>query len=121
MKVVLAQLNYHIGNFAENLTKIAYEVKKAEGQNADLIVFSELAVTGYPPQDLLEFGNFIEESSKAIQQLASISNHIGILIGAPTLNPESHWQKTIQFRLFSFRWMGTAGISQNPPADLRYF
>jgi len=87
MKVVLAQLNYHIGNFAENLSRIAYEVKKAEGRNADLIVFSELAITGYPPQDLLEFSNFIEESSKAIQQLASISNHIGILIGAPTLNP----------------------------------
>jgi NAD+ synthase (glutamine-hydrolysing) len=102
MKVVLAQLNYHIGNFAENLTKIAFEVKKAEGQNADLIVFSELAVTGYPPQDLLEFGHFIEESSKAIQQLASISNHIGILIGAPTLNPGPTGKKLFNSAYFLF-------------------
>ena len=102
MKVVLSQLNYHIGNFAENLTRIAYEVKKAEGKNADLIVFSELAVTGYPPQDLLEFGNFIEESDKAIQQLASISNHIGILIGAPTLNPAPTGKKLFNSAYFLF-------------------
>ena len=102
MKVVLAQLNYHIGNFAENLTKIAYEVKKAEGQNADLIIFSELAVTGYPPQDLLEFGYFIEESNKTIQQLASISNHIGILIGAPTLNPGPTGKKLFNSAYFLF-------------------
>ena len=93
MKVILAQLNYHIGNFAENISKIAYEVKKAESLNADLIVFSELAVSGYPPQDLLEYGSFIEESTKAIKQLASISNHVGILIGAPTLNPNPTGKK----------------------------
>jgi NAD+ synthase (glutamine-hydrolysing) len=102
MKVVLAQLNYHIGNFAENLSRIAYEVKKAEERNADLIVFSELAITGYPPQDLLEFGNFIEESSKAIHQLASISNHIGILIGAPTLNPGPTGKKLFNSAYFLF-------------------
>ncbi len=102
MKVVLAQLNYHIGNFAENLSKIAYEVKKAEGLNADLIVFSELAVTGYPPQDLLEFESFIMDSSKSIQQLASISNHIGILIGAPTLNPGPTGKKLYNSAYFLF-------------------
>jgi len=106
MKVVLAQLNYHIGNFAENLSKIAYEVKKAEGLNADLIVFSELAVTGYPPQDLLEFESFIKDSSKSIQQLASISNHIGILIGAPTLNPGPTGKKLYNSAYFLFDgWM----------------
>jgi NAD+ synthase (glutamine-hydrolysing) len=102
MKVVLAQLNYHIGNFAENLTKIAYEVKKAEEKHADLIVFSELAVTGYPPQDLLEFSSFIEESGKAIQQIASISTHIGILIGAPTLNPSPTGKKLFNSAYFLF-------------------
>ena len=102
MKVVLSQLNYHIGNFAENTSKIAYEVKKAEGLNADLIVFSELAVTGYPPQDLLEFGSFIKDSSKAIQQLASISNHIGILIGAPTLNPGPTGKKLFNSAYFLY-------------------
>ncbi|KPL16848.1 MAG: NAD+ synthetase [Bacteroides sp. SM23_62] len=102
MKVVLAQLNYHIGNFAENITRIAYEVKKAEGLDADLIVFSELAVTGYPPQDLLEYGSFIEESTQAIGQLASISNHVGILIGAPTLNPNPTGKKLFNSAYFLY-------------------
>ncbi len=102
MKVVLSQLNYHIGNFAENITKIAFEVKKAEGRNADLIVFSELAVSGYPPQDLLEFGSFIEESAKAIRRLASISTHVGILIGAPTLNPNPTGKKLFNSAYFLY-------------------
>lgn len=100
MKVVLAQLNYHIGNFADNIRRIASEVKKAVGLNADMIVFSELAVTGYPPQDLLEFGSFIEESNKAIRQLASISTHTGILIGAPTLNPNPTGKKLFNSAYF---------------------
>jgi NAD+ synthase (glutamine-hydrolysing) len=102
MKVVLSQLNYHIGNFAENITRIAFEVKKAEGLDADLIVFSELAVTGYPPQDLLEYGSFIEESAKAIHQLATISNHVGILIGAPTLNPNPTGKKLFNSAYFLY-------------------
>jgi NAD+ synthase (glutamine-hydrolysing) len=102
MKVVLAQLNYHIGNFSGNITKIAYEVKKAEQQQADLIVFSELAVTGYPPQDLLEFSSFIEQSNKAIQQLSALSHHTGILIGAPTLNPSPTGKKLFNSAYFLF-------------------
>lgn len=102
MKVVLAQLNYHIGNFSENITRVAYEIKKAEQHKADLIVFSELAVTGYPPQDLLEFSSFIEQSNKAIQQLATLSQHTGILIGAPTLNTSPTGKKLFNSAYFLY-------------------
>lgn len=93
MKVVLAQLNFHIGNFSENITRCALEIKKAEEQGADLVIFSELAICGYPPQDLLEYSQFISECEKAIQNLAGISNHVGVLIGTPTVNPERNGKK----------------------------
>ena len=93
MKVVLAQLNFHIGNFSENITRCALEIKKAEEQGADLVIFSELAICGYPPQDLLEYSQFISECEKAIHNLAGISNHVGVLIGTPTVNPESNGKK----------------------------
>jgi NAD+ synthase (glutamine-hydrolysing) len=93
MKAVLAQLNYHIGNFSDTITRLALEIKKAEEQGADLIIFSELAISGYPPLDLLEYSWFIEECDRAVHQISTISNHVGILIGAPTVNPEKLGKK----------------------------
>jgi NAD+ synthase (glutamine-hydrolysing) len=48
MKILLAQQNYHIGDFEKNTGKIIAAVKDVKAQNADLIVFSELCVCGYP-------------------------------------------------------------------------
>ena len=59
MKIALAQLDYHIGNFLENTTNIVLEIKKAQQYNADLVIFSELSICGYPPLDLLERKEFI--------------------------------------------------------------
>ena len=93
MKAVLVQLNYHIGNFEENIARVAQEVKNAEESGAGLVLFSELSLTGYPPQDLLEYSGFIEECNKALQQVASLSRNTGILIGAPALNPNPGGKK----------------------------
>ena len=57
MKIALAQLNYHIGNFEANTKKILQGISDAAAQGADLVVFSELCVCGYPPRDFLEFEN----------------------------------------------------------------
>ncbi len=54
MKIVLAQLNYHIGNFESNAYKIISSINKAKSDGAELVVFSELAICGYPPYDFLE-------------------------------------------------------------------
>ena len=51
MKIFLAQQNYHIGNFEANADKIIAAAKEATKQGGDLIIFSELAVCGYPPRD----------------------------------------------------------------------
>ncbi|MDR0793367.1 MAG: hypothetical protein LBE82_08650 [Chitinophagaceae bacterium] len=60
MKIFLAQQNYHIGDFEKNTKKIIFAINEAKAQNADLIVFSELCVCGYPARDFLEFKDFIE-------------------------------------------------------------
>lgn len=88
MKIALAQLNYHIGNFDGNFAKMQDAVLKAKLEKADLICFSELASCGYPPRDFLEFRDFIRESMDLINKLCELSSGIAILVGAPTVNPE---------------------------------
>jgi NAD+ synthase (glutamine-hydrolysing) len=66
MKIFLAQQNYHIGNFEENTRKIIEGINKAKDAKADLVLFSELCICGYPPRDFLEFNDFINQSYAAI-------------------------------------------------------
>lgn len=87
MRIALAQLNYHIGNFEGNLQKMLSAVEKAKALQADLVCFSELAVTGYPPRDFLEFRDFVSMAEETIQTLAKASKEIGIIVGSPTVNP----------------------------------
>lgn len=86
MKIALAQQNYHIGNFDANTDKILDAVRKAKAAGAQLVVFSELCVCGYPPRDFLEFNDFIERCLAAVHTIAAASDTIGILIGAPARN-----------------------------------
>ena len=53
MKIALIQLNYHVGNIEGNIAKIKNGIKEATANSADLAVFAELAICGYPPKDLL--------------------------------------------------------------------
>lgn len=87
MKIALAQLNYHIGNFEGNLHKMLRAIEEARRQGADLICFGELAVCGYPPRDFLEFDDFIQRCQASVQALREVSGGIGIVVGAPTRNP----------------------------------
>jgi len=87
MKIAVAQLNYHIGNFEGNLRKMLDAVAQARQQGADLVCFSELATTGYPPRDFLEFDDFIRQAEESIQALALASKDIGIVVGSPSRNP----------------------------------
>ena len=87
MKIALAQQNYHIGNFEENTRKIIEGIQWAKSQNADLVVFSELCVCGYPPRDFLEFNDFINKCYEAIDVIKEYADTIGVLIGSPARNP----------------------------------
>ena len=88
MKIALAQLNYHIGNFDNNLKVMLSAVEKAKAKKADLILFGELAVCGYPPRDFLEFNDFIQKSEQCIEELKEVSDSIAIVVGAPSVNPK---------------------------------
>ena len=93
MKIALAQLNYHIANFEDNSAKIIQAIRKAEQQEAELVIFSELAVTGYYPHDLLERKEFIEKAEQAIQQIAKECTKVAALVGAPSINQSSRGKK----------------------------
>lgn len=87
MKIALAQPNVHIGNFSLNTDKIKVFIQQARQSGADLVVFPELVVSGYPPRDFLEFEDFIRRCTQAVEEIARSCHGIAAILGAPTLNP----------------------------------
>lgn len=87
MKVALAQLNFHIGNFEGNTRKMLEAVAEAKASGADLICFPELATCGYPPRDFLEFDDFVLLAEQSVDRLREASEGIGIVVGSPSRNP----------------------------------
>ncbi len=86
MKIALAQLNYTIGAFDENAGKIITAIRKARQEEAALIVFSELAICGYPPLDLLEHRSFIERCEQSVRKIAAECHDIAAIVGGPSVN-----------------------------------
>ncbi len=88
MKIVVAQLNYIVGDFAGNTSKIINVIDQ-HGQSADLIVFSELCVSGYYPKDLLHRPGFIEAQNNALQKIIQSTEgaKAAIVLGYVRHNP----------------------------------
>jgi len=86
MKVAIAQLNYHIGNFESNTAKVIDTISKAKSEGADIVVFGELAICGYPPRDFLEFDDFINLCEASIDKICKECIGIAAIIGAPNKN-----------------------------------
>jgi NAD+ synthase (glutamine-hydrolysing) len=87
MKVFLAQQNYHIGNFEANLQRILGAIEAGRSVGADLVVFTELSVCGYPPRDFLEFEDFIRQCEASLERIREASLGVGVIVGAPDRNP----------------------------------
>lgn len=87
MRIAVAQLNYHIGNFEGNVSKIVRHIELARQGGADIVCFGELAVCGYPPRDFLEFKDFIRLCEEAIDAIKKASSGIAVVVGSPTINP----------------------------------
>jgi NAD+ synthase (glutamine-hydrolysing) len=102
MKIAIAQLNFHIGNFEGNTLKIIEVIQKAKTLKADMVIFSELAVCGYPPNDLLERKEFIDSSHQAIQKISEESKGIAVIIGAPTINDSQRGKKLFNSAIFLY-------------------
>ncbi|MES2725755.1 MAG: NAD+ synthase [Bacteroidota bacterium] len=101
MKISIAQLNYHIGNFESNKNKMIAAIQQAKAEQADLVVFSELSMCGYPPRDFLEFNDFIKLNNEAINEIAlHCTNGIAAIVGSPTINPETQGKDLFNSALF---------------------
>ena len=101
MKVALAQLNYLIGDFEGNLKKMVEAISRASSSGADLVVFSELSICGYPPLDLLERREFIEACMDSIEKLASTTGpSTGVLVGGPEFNPSKDGKQLFNSAFF---------------------
>ncbi|HPT12452.1 MAG TPA: NAD+ synthase [Bacteroidales bacterium] len=86
MKVALAQLNYIPGDISYNSGKIISAIHEAHSMGAELVIFSELAVVGYPPLDLLNMHDIISGCMKAIKEIAGHCTDIGAIVGGPSPN-----------------------------------
>jgi len=87
VRITLAQMNPTIADFQGNLNLMLQTLKQAKQNGADLIVFSEMFLTGYPPRDLLERQDFIDQAAEALEELLNLSGQfpgIGILFGTIT-------------------------------------
>ena len=87
MKIALAQLNIHVGNFEQNKAKIIAAIGQAEAQGAEIVLFSELSVCGYPSRDFLEFDHYIQLCESSVLEIAAHTKTIAAVVGAPARNP----------------------------------
>lgn len=86
MKIALAQLNYHIGNFEFNTQHIIQHIALAKEKGADLVVFAELAICGYSPRDFLAYEHFIANCERAALEIAEHCKDIACIVGLPIKN-----------------------------------
>lgn len=81
MKIAAAQINPTIGDIAGNVDRILTHIGRAKELGAQLVVFPELSLTGYPPRDLLERSSFVEQNINALNELAPKVKDISALVG----------------------------------------
>lgn len=93
MRITIAQLNYHIGNFEYNKSIICNAINKAKDEHSELVIFSELCISGYPPFDLLDRFDFIEKCSRTVNEIASECRGITAIVGSPVVNKNAEGKK----------------------------
>jgi NAD+ synthase (glutamine-hydrolysing) len=83
MRVALCQMNATVGDVAGNAQRIRDGIEAARTRQAQLVLFPELAITGYPPEDLLLRAHFLADARAALEQLAAYTNGIVAIVGFP--------------------------------------
>jgi NAD+ synthase (glutamine-hydrolysing) len=98
VKLALAQINPTIGDFLGNVHKIVEVSMDSHRQGADLVVFPEMAVCGYPPADLLEKPSFLTRAQQAVEEIAArvtANRPIAVLCGCPTPAPANSGKRVM--------------------------
>src|ERR671930_1597167 len=85
MRLALAQMNSVVGDLDGNRDRILARLAEAKERGADLVLFPELAVTGYPPEDLLLRPGFIRAAERALEEIARATRNVAALVGVPIL------------------------------------
>ena len=88
IRVALAQLNFRLGDFKTNVALIADAYERAVEQQADVVVYSELAVCGYPPEDLLLKQQFLDDARAAVEEIAANTSNAVAVVGFPEVEGE---------------------------------
>ncbi len=82
MKIAIGQINTTVGDFEGNAEKILDYARRAEREGAELIVFPEMSVCGYPPMDLLDYERFVQENLRMLRYLQrQLPEELGVLVG----------------------------------------
>jgi NAD+ synthase (glutamine-hydrolysing) len=87
LRIAIAQLNFKIGDFESNTSKIADALFTAKNQGVDLVVFPEMSVSGYMPDDLLDYPSFVEKSEYSLELVAQSCQGIAAIVGGVMRNP----------------------------------
>jgi NAD+ synthase (glutamine-hydrolysing) len=82
MKIALCQINLTIGDFQNNTKKIIELINKSRHEKCQIVVFPELAVSGYPPLDLIENRDFIQQNHLALQKIINSTDDIAVILGS---------------------------------------
>ena len=80
MRIALAQINPTIGDLTGNLERMTRFAREASSRGAEVVVFPELSITGYPPRDLVEKTSFIEANERALQELAAATSGLNLSV-----------------------------------------
>src|SRR5437868_4837830 len=89
LKIIVAQLDFCVGDIKGNTQKIMAAIARARNElKADLIVFPELSLCGYPPEDLLLRADFHEQIKHALDEIKSHCHGIAAIIGYPHQTPQ---------------------------------
>ncbi len=107
MIIALAQLNYKVGDIDYNLKKISDTINQAKKEKVELIIFSELAITGYSPVDLLYNKSFVEKSIEKLHELSKLCDDMTVIIGGPSISETSKGKA-----IFNSAWMLHNGVAK---------
>src|SRR5439155_15827872 len=88
MKLALAQLNTTVGDLRGNCEKILDFYRRGVEAGAALVLAPEMAITGYPPRDLLAKRRFVDDNLKALDELAGHVGETGLIVGYVDINPQ---------------------------------
>src|SRR5687767_11933093 len=86
MRLALAQMNTVVGDLEGNRERILAGLEEARSSGADLVLFPELVITGYPPEDLLLRPGFLRAAAETLESVAAETKGIAALVGTPHLD-----------------------------------